>query len=444
MKLYGGRRSAPAARNAPGASRFFRGYLIFVLAFFFLILGGLMLLWKRMDVYERSRPGNAVADFFAAADGTYWRELLAGLGMEESYIGTLDLNDVVYEKDLAAYTDETPAYRVRFGGETLLNVTLKPGEKLPFNSNAWELGEFHLKASGLTVYAPKSAELRINGEPVGAEKLMAENALPVETGPFEEAFRDEFALSKYVLDEIYTVENLTVTDAAGDPLPLSGSEGKNYYFAPLTGSVTVTAPSFAAVMLNGVAVTEENAAVQRGPIPELRAAESFITANNTPETLTWTVDGLFRTPVVEALRFDGVYLTPAEETEGRWVYAAEHDAAFASEVERRILTVFDAYAAYTTNKNGKLEDNYQRYVACLVPGSDAADRAYRAKESVYWATGRSAAVESVTISEVIRWAEDCFTAKVNFTLVTDETEDENGYLIVFVRYNGEWRAVSVQ
>ena len=46
-------------------------------------LGGLMLLWYRMDVYERSRPGIAMETLLAAADETYWRGLLTGLGMEE-------------------------------------------------------------------------------------------------------------------------------------------------------------------------------------------------------------------------------------------------------------------------------------------------------------------------------------------------------------------------
>ena len=161
-----------------------------------------------------------------------------------------------------------------------------------------------------------------------------------------------------------------------------------------------------------------------------------------PANLLYVIDGLVARPAVEAVASDGAVLSPAEVTEDRWTFALHPDEDFAAEQEAYILEVFDAYIAFLGNRGGDMYGNLYKYQQYLVPGSEAADRAARSMDSLYWFSGRDTALESVSLREVVRYGDDCFTALLDYTRrIDEETEDPNSLLFIFVRYNGQWRVV---
>ena len=105
------------------------------------------------------------------------------------------------------------------------------------------------------------------------------------------------------------------------------------------------------------------------------------------------------------------------------------------------MKVFDAYIAYLGNRGSDLYGNYDRYVSYLLPGSEAADRAKRALDSIYWVKNRDTNPASVTLGPVLRYSEDCFTAQVDFTMTG--SDESNGYLFVFQRSDGAWKVIRV-
>ena len=478
MKLFGntsvkGRQSAPRPRaeDNPRVStvelrsetvsvaakkqkkdRFVKVYLICVLCVLLIIAAGLLLLWRRMDVYERSRPARAVEAWIDATDSAGWRTLLSGMGVEDSYLSGLDLADAEYYKKLELYTDETPTFGVRFGKKTMLVASLKRGEALGFGSNAWEIGSVSLADSGFTVYAPVGAAVTVDGAPVPEDSLVQRDAQPLTLGVFEQGRDDIPGLSKYVLNDVFGVERVQVTDAEGNALSPAYSSGVSWYYPPLTSDYTVIAPAAAAVTVNGVTVTEENAAScrERGENDAYRIfdgiEDSLPFSLEAADRRIWTVEGLVARPAVAAVLSDGTALAAVNETNNTWEFedvpVGAPDAALAAELEEYILNVFDAHIAYLGNRAGNFEGNYGRYTAYLVPGSEAAEQARRARESVVWAKGQNTHPTAV-VKEVLRYAEDCFTAQVDFTPENDPDGDVNSNIFVFVRYNGEWRVVRV-
>lgn len=444
--------SETAARRKKSAFR--RGYLIYVLCFLLVIAAGLLLLWERMDVYERSRPERAVNAWLAEKSAADWRALLEEKGVDEAFLDTLNLSDAESYKKLDAYTEETPAFGIRFGGRTMLTATLAPGEALGFGSHAWVLSGTELTGSGLTVYAPEDAVLTVDGVPAGDDCLVQTNAQSLTLGVFErDALAETPGLAKYVINTIYTTDRLHVSDAEGRELPQSYSSGMSYYYPPLTSDYRITVPAGASVMANGVPVTEENAAfadVKGEPFPEYEIfagiEDSVEIEIPSPDARIWTLEGLVARPSVAVSMPDGTELSPAEETENAWVYAwapeVTEDAGFAAEQEEFILKVFDAYIAFTGNRGRNLNGNYARYNAYLVPDSDAAERARRALPSLEWVKNRDTdlVADSVEVTEVLRFGDKCFTAELTYETVKGEA---NRIVFAFVPYNGSWRVVRV-
>lgn len=441
--------SETAAR--PKKDRFRTGYRIYVLCFLLLIAAGLLLLWKRMDVYERSRPERAVETWAAGFDAAGWRALLSEKGVEESYLDTLELSAAEYYKKLDTSTAESPAFGLRFGKKTMLTVSLAPGEALGFGSHGWGVGAVALAPSGLTVYAPEDAAVAVGGVPVGADRLVQRDAQPLELSVFERGRTDIPGLAKFALDEVFTVERVTVTDAAGNALALAQRSGDSYYYPPLTTDYTVIVPAAARVMVNGVEVTEENAPVTRERVVYdayrvFEGIEDSVPVSFADQTrCAWVVAGLTAEPEIVAVMPDGTALT-AEVSGDVWEFPWEpevaRDTALAEELNDYILDVFDAYVAYLGNRGGNFEGNYSRYTAYLVPGSDAAERARRARESVVWAKGQNTHPDA-ELGEVLRYSADCFTARVDYTPEDAPGGEVSSDLFVFVRQGARWRVVRV-
>ncbi len=439
--------SPPPVKSRPSApkkkkSHFLLGYLVFVVVFLALIAGGLTVLWQRMDAYERSRPYRPMDQLMGATSASDWREKLSDAGVEDSFLDTLDFSDVSYTKKLGVYSDDRPVYSIRFGKKSMLTATLAQGDELRFGYHAWEIKDMTLVDSGLTVFAPEGATVTVRGQAVGPECLVQRNAQSVSPGMFEAGRTDIPGLTKYVLNRCFTAEDVAVTDADGNALAVGYQKGNAYYYPPLTSGYVIEAPSLLTVTVNGIVLTEENSEITNKPLEDFEGLDGSVPVS--PADVRYVIDGLLARPVVSAVFSDGTELSPLEEADDRWIYRLLPDEEFAASQKDYILKVFDAYIAFLGNRNADLNGNYRRYLAYLVPGSEAADRAAKSLDSLYWVKGRDVSLDGVTVGDVIRYGDDCYTAWLDFTRRIDaDTEDNNSYLFIFVRYNDQWRVVRV-
>ena len=438
-------------RPADDGRRFRRGYWTYVIVMLVLIAAGLTYLWLRMDTYERSLPQRAVEAWMEGRSADDWRRTLTDQGFRASFVDGLDLAAPDYYENLSVYTDESPAYSLSFSSRPLLTVRLREGEALRFGKHGWEIGEVTPADSGLAVYVPEDATVTLDGVAVGPECLAQRDAQKLSLGVFEAGREDIPGLTKYVLDRCFNLDGVAVTAADGTALTPEYSAGSSYYYPPLTESCRITAPADAAVTVNGVRVTAENAAMETLP-PEDNEFEMFegiedrlpFAFENLGRTV-WTVDGLVAEPEVAAVSAAGTALT-GERDGNAWDFPSEPagkpDAALAAEQKDLIMACFDAHVAYLGNRNGTMENNYARFIAYLLPDGEAMDQAVRARGSIIWAKGLKTHPDA-SLGEVLRYHADCFTAQVDFTPEGEPDGVLHSNIYIFVRSGGAWKVLRI-
>lgn len=437
--------TAAAVMSAPKQKKrlsFRAAYLLYILVFLVIIAAGLFVLWQRMDAYERSRPYLPMDMLMRTNNASDWRQLLSKSGVEDGFLDTLALDDADYVKKFGEYTDDQPVYSVRFGKKPMLTATLAKGSLLRFGYHTWVLGSLTPVDSGLSVYAPADATVAVSGVPVSEDRIAQLDAQSLTLGELESGRDDIPGLTKYILNECFSAERITVTDAAGNPLTLGYQKGNAYYYPPLTSGYVILAPSQVAITVNGITLTDQNAEITRTPLEDFEGLDDSVPVH--PEDVRYVIDGLVARPVVKAILPDGSLLPVDEETEDRFSFRLLSDEAFAEEQKQLIFEVFDAYIAFLGNRDAELAENYQRYLRYLVPGSEAAERAQMSLISLTWITGRDTALDSVSLNSVIRYSEDCFTALLDITRkLPNGTDDNSSVLFIFVQYNGQWRVLRV-
>lgn len=445
---------APAAkpeRPASGAKRFRRGYLIYVLCLLALIAAGLTLLWIRMSVYERSRPVRAVEAWMESSTAADWKRTLTELEIEPGFIDTLDLEHPEYYKNLGIYTDETPAYNVSFNGRALLTARLEQGESLGFGSHSWVLASVEAVDSGFAVYVPDDAAVLVGGVPAGQEYLVQRNAQPLTLGELESGREDIPGLAKYVFNRIFTTDSIRVVAADGSELAPAYSTGSATYYAPLTMDCRILVPEGAEVTVNGIRLTEANAAAETvepetDPYEIFEGIESALPFPIERQGRTaWTVEGLVAAPEVTATLPDGTALQ-AQRGENVWDFPSPSvctpDPALQAELHDMIMDVFDAHIAYLGNRGKDLASNYSRFSKYLVPGSEAALQAWGAQVSLVWIHDMDTFPDA-ELKEVLRYAPDCFTAQVDFTADAESGGAHHSNIYIFIQSGGAWKVLRI-
>lgn len=438
-------------RPADDGRRFRQGYWTYVIVMLVLIAAGLVYLWLRMDTYERSLPMRAVESWMDGRSAADWRQILTEHGFQASFVDGLDLDAPDCYKNLSVYTDESPAYTVSFSARPLLTLKLKAGEKLRFGKHGWSIGEVTAADSGLAVYVPATATVTVDGVPVGPECLEQRDAQKLTLGVFEAGREDIPGLTKYALNRCFTLDGVEVTAADGTALTPEYNVGSAFYYPPLTDTYRITAPADAAVTVNGVRLTAENAASQTLPPDggefemfegvEDRLPFAFASLGRT----AWTVEGLVAEPEVAAVSAAGAALTGTRNG-NEWDFPSEPagkpDAALAAEQKDLIMACFDAHVAYLGNRNGTMENNYARFIAYLLPDGEAMDQAVRARGSIIWAKGLKTHPDA-HLEEVLRYGADCFTAQVDFTPEGEPDGVLHSNIYIFVRSGGAWKVLRI-
>lgn len=428
--------TVPAA-HMPSQSKFAIIYVICMAILSMLVIYGLTILWHYMEAYEKSRPENAMAQFLQSRSSDSWRSLFTQFGINASYIDSLDLENTSFYKNMEFYTDSEPTYTVCFGGTEVAIVQFGRREEIAFGFHTWAWETIWLTGSGFKLYVPHNATIRVGDKTVGQERLTQENAQELQLSIFDSNRADLPHLEKYDFNEVYGVEDVTVEDENGNILALSHNVGWSYYYAPYMNDYTISVPNDCAVTVNGILLTADNARITVEDLEDFKGIEDCIPF--VPSRVTYTVEGLVLPPEVQVVPEQGQSLGLTMPQDDSYLY--EITEALPDALSEYIMEVFEAYAAYSGNLNGAIEDNYNRYAAYILPGSEAADRAAKAKGSLYYTyTSKTA---SSHIASYTAYSEDLFTCQINYTMTGDQADQQNSCLLIFVKKDNAWKVVRV-
>ena len=416
-------------------NKFVMGFTVYMLSLFCLALAGLGALWRRMEAYEQSRPEHEMEALLARTDAANWKDVLLEQGVGEHYADTLDLEDASFSRKMELYTDSEPVYGVRFGNVEMLTVGLRAGREIAFGYHLWQVDRIEVLESNLCIYAPSDAVIRVHGRALDGNCPAKENAQKLSLGVFEQNRQDIKGLTRYRPANIYEMDGITVEDSGGNLLELSYSSGNSYYYAPLMDDYTITVPAGSIVTVNGIVLDGDNALRETREEKDFEGIEDVLPF--VPKQDIYRIEGLIMPPEIKVETAAGRRLA-SEGSE--FLYGLEEEMPEA--LSEYVMTVFDAYVAYSGNREGRLAENYYRYQSFLVPDSEAAKRAYNAQSSLKWAEGRDTRLKSAAIGEYTPYSDELFTCQIHFSM-DNEAEDANVYLIIFCKYKGEWRVVRI-
>ena len=315
-------------------TRFWKIYAAVTASALLLIAAALAVFYDYISTYERSQPLHAVEDYAASLTDDDWRSLIFLAASEAvSPYETADIvTDIccsVLEKlpeEISCEQERTASgtmYRILRGDTPLIQVTLETGGKLRYGfsrhhvaSAAFLLDELPVEKNTRVIYAPKNAEIRVNGvslPPGMTEEINVPAAL---ANPFEE--RAAMTACMYTLSGLYGEPEILCT-LDGKSCTADLSDGTVLFFLPDDAllTCTFTAPAGSAVTLNGIPLGSAYC-TSEGTTYSAEAIEE--NAEGLPTETVYTVTRFHALPTVSGT-FHGV---PLEFTQDGTDFRAEY------------------------------------------------------------------------------------------------------------------------
>lgn len=195
------------------------------------------------------------------------------------------------------------------------------------------------------------------------------------------------------------------------------------------GDITVTAPAFASVSVNGkvLGAAQETA---RQPQAQTDALGDFV--NDMPQTVTYTVSGLLKAPTVTATA-DG---TACEVEADGTHYAVTAFSQDGADLQQRVRQVAHLYAYYISKDATFAE--LKPHMVQNTPFYKSA-KAY----NNYWYNKHlSVEFANEKISDIVMLSTEIFTADISFDYIVKRTHDTNiyptAYRCLFIKAGDAW------
>ncbi len=218
------------------------------------------------------------------------------------------------------------------------------------------------RMSSVSLTVPKGSTVTVNGIPLSGQ-YQTENRVryPFLTR-FEESLPDLPTSVVYQITGLFRTPDITV-EWNGVPLA-DGGNGRYRLPADLTQSITVCAPEYAVVKLNGVSLGLSEEIGVRFDLPILESVSGYVEENR-PRMIRYTATGLLATPTVTVTDERGreLPLCPYHTSDGELYYGiAETDAAFPDKEMLTSSTFAKNYIKYVYSGNSKLSTRYNNCV----------------------------------------------------------------------------------
>jgi hypothetical protein len=198
---------------------------------------------------------------------------------------------------------------------------------------------------------------------------------------------------------------------------------------------TVTAPAFVTVKVNGIALGAEQETGRQAQTA-VAALSDFV--SDMPQTVTYTVSGLLKTPTVTATA-DGVACNVTADGQAFTVTATSVQV---TALQQRVQQVAHLYANYISQDAA---------FADLKPHMVANTPFYKSAKAYdnYWYNKHlSVEFANETISDIVMLSDKVFTADIAFDYIVKRTHDTNtyptAYRCLFVKTDNGWQLLDLK
>ena len=446
------------------------GRFLLIWALLLLLLGGAAcyLLYQYLGVYEITRPepimdvliaDTDVADFIRQAEENIQFELTEYEDPQELYASYIDAIDtsraLSYRLNSAASTDKQLVYTVRSGPSSICNVILVPeGTSRGFNRYSWRISEVCavslpdlLPSVTITVDTILGEKLALNGIPLSDDDISGTPEPLTDLTKFESSLDVVPSKVKYVIGPLYGEVLLTNAYGASVPPDSEPENGAAHYqvFAE-TQSLRITAPEDLDVFINGVKLTSRDAASSSRGVLEGLEAYTLDAACNTN---VYQIEGLYLTPVVSAVEFDGTEVTPLATSANAFTFFHKGEADSEEALLPIAQSFFEAYMDYSSHAFDATRFTY--LLNKTLPQSSLYQYIYESQQAMYWASGTQTEYSDLRYENVHKIRDYCIVCTVIYSADMTATnwyeqysyQLENAYELAFVSTNARWLAANM-
>ena len=471
--------TSPASARKKGLA-WWQFLLVWAGALLALGLISCVILYRYLDVYEKTRP-EAVLDKLIADNST--EELVrrakenvrfeltkyeSAQTLYEEYISGVDSGKPLTYRLNSSEEETSPAetkvstngglkkqqYIVRSGAYNICNVTLEEyGDPVGFGRRKWRVASVEaadltkeLKGVNVAVDVLPGEEdcFTLNDLAVGGDYVSMEE-VPVEdesNSVVERSMENPPVFHRITIGPLYT--DVIVENTEGKVLSCNKEEGGTLYFRASEPEYKqiVEAPEDVDVYLNGVLLSKETDAVIKEGLFE--GLEEYV-GNAPHKTVIYDIEPLYKEPVVTAVG-KGVDTAIIPVSEEKVLVFADDGEKEDGEMYAAAKEYFEAYMNYSSySYNG---GSFSNLLSKILPGTELYSYVGNSRAAMIWASATKTEYKNLAYGNFHRISENCFVCTISYDADMTASswyerysyELKNSYEVVFVKKNDRWYA----
>lgn len=437
--------------------------LIWALVLLLLGAGCCFVLYRYLDVYEKTRP-EPVVDAYLAQNGT--EQLLrtaqsnVQLDVTEfedpselyaAYLSTVDTDrPLTYRPSTKESSDQQLVYIVYCGNKEVCTLVLSPEGTSPgFGRHSWAVSEVRsapiteiLPSLHIAVDALADEKLSLNGRPLTAQFITDSGIEIPDLNRVEAALSPKPCFVRYEVGPLYG--EIRVTDGKGSTLsPVGDAEdGTLRYLASAEKqSIRIRAPEDMHVSVNGVELGPDD--VFSSSLGVLEGLDVY-TKDAACRTNIYVLDGLYAVPTVTALDAIGHSVAPVAGADNSFSFFYPNDAETEEILRPSAEMFFNAYMDYSAHAYDATR--FYNLLSCILPGTALYEYVSTSQQAMVWASGTSTEYKDLRYDHFHKVSDYCCTCTVLYSADMTATSWyeqysyslENAYELAFVSESGRW------
>ena len=437
------------------------GFLIFILVFIFLILGGItagaFYLWDYLESFEISRPEHIIEYISDNIDYDFWQEsaeeaLIPRLTYFETDVSSAlephlsQIRNVRYSIRLRPdeSTDDLLVYTVRAGAADIGIVRFTPKEEAGHGFYIWGVDSMEMLDSflypfsrSITITVSQNAQVEVNGILVTGEYLIE--------------CEHEYG-STYRINNLYGAVNVSVIEFDGQRPDAIFAQHDEYYFPitiPFDVSYNFIVPYGALVYADGDLISSDHitgsqviSQVFRGVVDQAQVPtnESF--------RYEFGFKDLYVEPVITVTDAQGKELEASETDDGGIEYKEEYSESLKEAHAGSAEDFMRAYVRFSSNVGGSPEANLNALGNYMLRTS----RLFRHLQAAVGTREWNRISQQVTFHELEAYnfrqhGDNYFTCVIYYNVTQRghlETIDiEMRYEVLYTLSNGRWLVANI-
>ena len=419
---------------------FLRSLLIYCLVLIVIVGAGLFVLNRFLVSYEASRPDNAMEEFMAERERSFWTDGLNDLidkGFSEFTKKDASLSDFGIDENAEITWSSMPdagdikQFKVRLGSSHICTVSFVSGESVGFGLNDWRFSDWQFSIPGgtdISISVPVGSDVYING--VKADKSYISGISDMEV-TLEHSFDIAPEAELYVIENMLGPAEITAFNEDGDELNAQSVSDAEVAFLPEPDTgFSFCALSGSQVLINGVEIGEEYCS----PL-EL----SLNTGVDSPLVL-YECTGLY-TPCSISVLYDGQEVSPEVNGLGA-CYIPGASKTVEGELAEFIEGFIYAYIDFSADKNDSARANFAALSKYLLKDSEFYKLTADTIENIAWATTSGLEYNSIDYYDLVPLGNGKYicsiTYDISYTLGAEDLHVESGNLILIEEIDGKY------